>query len=41
MKSKGAVAKENKLEKIGQNNFIDNFFKKDEILKHMSGIIET
>lgn len=32
MKSKGAVAMENKLEKIGQNNFMDNFVKTDDIL---------
>ena len=31
MKSKGAMAMENKLEKIGQNNFMDNFVKTDDI----------
>ena len=31
---------ENKLEKIGQNNFMDNFVKTDDILKDMCGIIE-
>ena len=41
MKSKGAVAMENKLEKIGQNNFMDNFVKTDDILKDMCGIIES
>ena len=30
---------ENKLEKIGQNNFMDNFVKTDDILKDMCGII--
>ena len=32
---------ENKLEKIGQNSFMDNFVKTDDILKDMSGIIES
>ena len=32
---------ENKLEKIGQNNFMDNFVKTDDILKDMCGIIES
>ena len=32
---------ENKLEKIGQNNFMDNFVKIDDILKDMCGIIES
>ena len=41
MKSKGAMAMENKLEKIGQNNFMDNFVKTDDILKDMCGIIES
>lgn len=40
MKSKGVMAMENKLEKIGQNNFMDNFVKTDDILKDMCGIIE-
>lgn len=31
----------NKLEKIGQNNFMDNFVKTDDILKDMCGIIES
>ena len=35
------MAMENKLEKIGQNNFMDNFVKTDEILKDMCGIIES
>lgn len=29
---------ENKLEKIGQNNFMDNFVKTDDILKDMCGM---
>ena len=29
------MAMENKLEKIGQNNFMDNFVKTDDILKDM------
>ena len=41
IKSKGAVAMENKLEKIGQNSFMDNFVKTDDILKDMCGIIES
>jgi predicted nuclease of restriction endonuclease-like (RecB) superfamily len=41
MKSKGAMAMENKLEKIGQNSFMDNFVKTDDILKDMCGIIES
>ena len=32
---------ENKLEKIGQNNFMDNIVKTDDILKDMCGIIES
>ncbi|WP_330567188.1 PDDEXK nuclease domain-containing protein [Agathobacter rectalis] len=32
---------ENKLEKIGQNNFMDNFVKTDDILNDMCGIIES
>lgn len=32
---------ENKIEKIGQNNFMDNFVKTDDILKDMCGIIES
>ena len=32
---------ENKLEKIGQNSFMDNFVKTDDILKDMCGIIES
>lgn len=32
---------ENKLEKIGQNSFMDNFIKTDDILKDMCGIIES
>jgi hypothetical protein len=35
------MAMENKLEKIGQNNFMDNFVKTDDILKDMCGIIES
>ena len=35
MKSKGAMAMENKLEKIGQNNFMDNFVKNDILKKDM------
>ena len=31
---------ENKLEKIGQNSFMDNFVKTDDILNDMCGIIE-
>ena len=41
MKSKGAVAMENKLEKTGQNSFMDNFVKTDDILNDMCGIIES
>ena len=41
MKSKGAVAMENKLEKNGQNSFMDNFVKTDDILNDMCGIIES
>ena len=29
---------ENKLEKIGQNSFMDNFVKTDDILKDMCGL---
>ena len=32
---------ENKLEKIGQNSFMDNFVKTDDILNDMCGIIES
>ncbi len=32
---------ENKLGKIGQNSFMDNFVKTDDILKDMCGIIES
>lgn len=32
---------ENKLEKIGQSSFMDNFVKTDNILKDMCGIIES
>ena len=32
---------ENKLKKIGQNSFMDNFVKTDDILKDMCGIIES
>ena len=32
---------ENKLEKIGQNSFMDNFVKTDDILNDMRGIIES
>ena len=32
---------DNKLEKIGQNSFMDNFVKTDDILKDMCGIIES
>ena len=35
------MARENKLEKIGQNSFMDNFVKTDDILKDMCGIIES
>ena len=35
------MAMENKLEKIGQNSFMDNFVKTDDILKDMCGIIES
>ena len=31
----------NKLEKIGQNSFMDNFVKTDDILNDMCGIIES
>ena len=41
MKSKGVMAMENKLEKIGENSFMDNFVKTDDILKDMCGIIES
>ena len=41
MKSKGAMAMKNKLEKIGQNSFMDNFVKTDDILNDMCGIIES
>ena len=41
MKSNGAIAMENKLGKIGQNSFMDNFVKTDDILKDMCGIIES
>ena len=32
---------ENKLEKIGQNSFMDNFVKTDDILNDMCGISES
>ena len=32
---------ENKLEKTGQNSFMDNFVKTDDILNDMCGIIES
>ena len=32
---------ENKLEKISQNSFMDNFVKTDDILKDMCGITES
>ena len=32
---------ENKSEKIGQNSFMDNFVKTDDILKDMCGIIKA
>ena len=35
------MARENKLEKIGQNSFMDNFVKTDDILNDMCGIIES
>lgn len=41
MKSKGVMTMENKLEKIDQNSFMDNFVKTDDILKDMCGIIES
>ena len=41
IKSKGAIAMENKLEKIGQNSFMDNYVKTDDILNDMCGIIES
>ena len=41
MESKGAMAMENKLEKTGQNSFMDNFVKTDDILNDMCGIIES
>ena len=41
MKSKVAMAMENKLEEIGQNSFMVNFVKTDDILKDMCGIIES
>ena len=41
MKSKGVMTMENKLEKIDQNSFMDNFVKTDDILKDMFGIIES
>ena len=34
------MAMENKLEKISQNSFMDNFVKTDDILKDMCGITE-
>ena len=37
MKSKGVMTMENKLEKIDQNSFMDNFVKTDDILKDMCG----
>ena len=40
-KFQGVMAMENKLEKIGQNSFMDNFVKTDDILKDMCGIIES
>ena len=33
------MAMENQLEKFGQNSFMDNFVKTDDILKDMCGII--
>ena len=41
MKSKGVMTMENKLEKIDQNSFMDNFVKTDDILKDMCVIIES
>ena len=38
---KRLMAMENKLEKIGQNSFMDNFVKTDDILKDMCEIIES
>ena len=35
------MAMENKLEKISQNSFMDNFVKTDDILNDMCGIIES
>ena len=35
------MAMENKLEKISQNSFMDNFVKTDDILKDMCGITES
>ena len=35
------MAMENKLEKIGQNSFMNNFVKTDDILNDMCGIIES
>lgn len=32
---------DNKLEKISQNSFMDNFVKTDDILKDMCGITES
>ena len=32
---------ENKLEKIGQNSFMDNFVKTDDILKDMLGVRQS
>lgn len=39
MKSNGAIAMENKLGKIGQNSFMDNFVKTDDILKDMTEVL--
>lgn len=41
MKYKGAMNMNNKLEKNGQNSFMDNFVKTDDILNDMCGIIES
>lgn len=41
MKYKGAMTMDNKLEKNGQNSFMDNFVKTDDILNDMCGIIES
>ena len=35
------MAMDNKLEKISQNSFMDNFVKTDDILKDMCGITES